>query len=79
MEQCQSLGTAGDVILFAPDGYACIVKGGIESFMSIHLLFDYDETQAVFKWRFQDGRPALRQRRADSLQGQQYRFLSGGN
>ena len=56
MEQCQSVGTAGDLILFAPEGYACIVKGGIESFMSIHLRFDYDET--VFKWRFRmDAQP----------------------
>jgi len=56
MEQCQSLGTAGDVIAFATDGYACITKGGIESFVSLHLRFDYDE--AVFKWRFRmDGQP----------------------
>jgi HK97 family phage major capsid protein len=56
VEQCQSLGTAGDVIAFATDGYAAITKGGIESFMSLHLRFDYDE--AVFKWRFRmDGQP----------------------
>jgi HK97 family phage major capsid protein len=56
MEQCQPLGTAGDVILFCPDGYVAITKGGIESFMSMHLRFDYDET--VFKWRFRfDAQP----------------------
>lgn len=56
MEQCQSLGTAGDVIAFSPEGYACITKGGIESFMSMHLRFDYDES--AFKWRFRfDGQP----------------------
>jgi HK97 family phage major capsid protein len=56
IEQCQSLGTAGDVIAFATDGYACITKGGLESFMSMHLRFDYDEQ--VFKWRFRlDGQP----------------------
>jgi HK97 family phage major capsid protein len=56
MEQCQSIGTAGDVIAFASEGYACITKGGIESFMSMHLRFDYDET--AFKWRFRfDGQP----------------------
>jgi HK97 family phage major capsid protein len=56
MEQCQTAGTAGDLIAFATDGYAAITKGGIESFMSIHLRFDYDET--AFKWRFRmDGRP----------------------
>jgi HK97 family phage major capsid protein len=57
IEQCQSLGTEGDIICFAPDGYRAIVKGGIESFMSIHLYFDYD--QSVFKFRFRfDGQPA---------------------
>ncbi len=56
MEQCQSLGTAGDVIAFATDGYACATKGGIESFMSMHLRFDYDEV--AYKWRFRfDGQP----------------------
>jgi HK97 family phage major capsid protein len=56
MEQAQPLGTAGDVIAFAPEGYVCITKGGIESFMSIHLRFDFDET--AFKWRFRfDGQP----------------------
>ena len=56
MEQCQSIGTAGDVIAFAPEGYVAITKGGIESFMSMHLRFDFDET--VFKWRFRfDAQP----------------------
>jgi HK97 family phage major capsid protein len=56
MEQCESLGTSGDLIAFATDGYACITKGGIESFMSMHLRFDYDET--AYKWRFRfDGQP----------------------
>lgn len=56
MEQCQSLGTAGDVIAFATDGYISATKGGLQSFMSMHLRFDYDEF--AFKWRFRfDGRP----------------------
>jgi HK97 family phage major capsid protein len=56
IEQCQSLGTAGDVIAFATDGYVSITKGSIESFMSLHLRFDYDEQ--VFKWRFRlDAQP----------------------
>jgi HK97 family phage major capsid protein len=56
MEQCQSIGTAGDIIAFAPDGYVCATKGGIESFMSMHLRFDFDEM--AFKWRFRfDGQP----------------------
>lgn len=56
MEQCQSIGTAGDLIAFAPDGYVSATKGGIETFMSMHLRFDYDEM--AFKWRFRfDGQP----------------------
>ncbi|HUE15614.1 MAG TPA: phage major capsid protein [Planctomycetaceae bacterium] len=56
MEQCQDLGTEGDLIGFCPEGYACITKGGIESFMSMHLRFDYDEI--CYKWRFRfDGQP----------------------
>jgi HK97 family phage major capsid protein len=56
MEQCNTIGSEGDLIAFAPEGYVCITKGGIESFMSMHLRFDYDET--AFKWRFRfDGQP----------------------
>jgi len=56
IEQCQSLGTEGDIIAFAPDSYQAIVKGGIETFMSMHLSFDYD--QYVYKVRFRfDGQP----------------------
>ncbi len=56
MEQCQVLGTEGDVILFCPEGYATIIKGGLQSFMSMHLRFDYDEF--AYKWRFRmDGQP----------------------
>jgi HK97 family phage major capsid protein len=50
IEQCASLGTEGDLIFFAPDGYQAAVRSGIEEFMSMHLSFDYD--QSVFKWRF---------------------------
>ena len=56
MEQCQSIGTAGDIIAFAPEGYVSATKGGIETFMSMHLRFDYDEM--AFKWRFRfDAQP----------------------
>ncbi len=56
MEQCQTMGTEGDVILFCPDGYATIIKGGLQSFMSMHLRFDYDEF--AYKWRFRmDAQP----------------------
>lgn len=56
VEQCADLGTEGDIIAFAPEGYFAITKGGIQSFMSMHLRFDYDEF--CYKWRFRfDGRP----------------------
>lgn len=56
MEQCPALGTEGDVILFCPAGYAAIIKGGLQSFMSMHLRFDYDEF--AYKWRFRmDAQP----------------------
>lgn len=56
MEQCQTIGTEGDLILFCPEGYATIIKGGLQSFMSMHLRFDYDEF--AYKWRFRmDAQP----------------------
>lgn len=56
MEQCSSLGTEGDLIAFATDGYACIKKGATKDDVSMHLRFDFDER--VFKWRFRfDGEP----------------------
>lgn len=50
MEQCSSLGTEGDLIAFATQGYACIMKGARQNDVSMHLRFDFDER--VFKWRF---------------------------
>jgi len=56
MEQCATLGTEGDLILFCPEGWATIIKGGLQSFMSMHLRFDYDEF--AYKWRFRmDAQP----------------------
>ena len=56
MEQCATIGTEGDLILFFPEGWATIIKGGLQSFMSMHLRFDYDEF--AYKWRFRmDAQP----------------------
>jgi HK97 family phage major capsid protein len=56
MEQSSSLGTEGDLIAFATDGYACIKKGATQDDVSMHLRFDFDER--VFKWRYRfDGEP----------------------
>lgn len=56
VEQASSLGTEGDLIAFATDGYACIKKGATQNDVSMHLRFDFDER--VFKWRYRfDGEP----------------------
>jgi HK97 family phage major capsid protein len=55
-EQCAALGTEGDVIFVDPTDIACITKGTVNSQMSIHLRFDYDES--VFRWTFRmDSQP----------------------
>jgi HK97 family phage major capsid protein len=48
MEQCPGLGTTGDLILVDLSQYIHISKGTIQTAMSIHLKFDYDES--VFRW-----------------------------
>ena len=59
MEQCETLGTLGDVYLCDfGNGYILGEKGGIKSDMSIHVRFVYDES--VFRWVFRvDGQPVL--------------------
>ena len=58
VEYCQTLGTAGDVILWSPSGYATGTRGGVDSAMSIHLRFDYNET--AFRFIFEvDGQTWL--------------------
>lgn len=56
VEYCQTLGTAGDIILFSPGEYAAIDKGGIESASSIHVNFTTGEQVFRFVYRF-DGQP----------------------
>ena len=57
IEQCQTLGDQGDIILadFA-NGYVLADKGGIKTDRSIHVKFDYDETVFRFVLRV-DGQP----------------------
>jgi HK97 family phage major capsid protein len=56
-EQCQALGTKGDII-FADlnNGYVLAEKGGIKSDMSIHVRFVNDESVFRFVLRV-DGQP----------------------
>lgn len=57
IEQCQALGDLGDIILADfRDGYILAEKGGIESAMSIHVRFIYDESVFRFVLRI-DGQP----------------------
>lgn len=57
IEQAATLGTVGDII-FAdlPGGYILAEKGGIQSDMSIHVRFIYDESVFRFVMRI-DGQP----------------------
>ena len=59
IEQCQTLGTTGDIYLadFA-SGYILAEKGGMQSDMSIHVRFIYDESVFRFVLRV-DGQPVL--------------------
>ena len=56
IEQCQTLGTKGDIYLCDFSQYICCDKGTIASANSIHLKFDYNQTTFRFIYRF-DGQP----------------------
>ncbi|MBU2346648.1 MAG: phage major capsid protein [Gammaproteobacteria bacterium] len=55
-EQCQTLGTAGDIILADLSQYVMISKGGMQSASSIHVNFQTDQTAFRFVYRC-DGQP----------------------
>jgi HK97 family phage major capsid protein len=56
IEQCQTLGTKGDIAFFAPSQYQWYDKGGVQQASSIHVRFDYNETAFRFTYRA-DGQP----------------------
>jgi HK97 family phage major capsid protein len=56
MEQCQTLGTKGDIYLGDFSKYMAIDKGGMKQDVSIHVRFIYDESILRFVYRF-DGQP----------------------
>lgn len=57
IEQASAIGDLGDIILANfPDGYILAEKGGIQSDMSIHVRFQYDESVFRFVLRI-DGQP----------------------
>jgi HK97 family phage major capsid protein len=57
IEQCAALGTVGDIIFADLGGYLFADKGGIQSDMSIHVQFLYDESVFRFVYRC-DGQPS---------------------
>ena len=56
IEQAATLGTVGDIILADLSSYILAEKGGIETAMSIHVQFKYDESVFRFVMRV-DGQP----------------------
>lgn len=59
LENCQTLGTAGDIQLVNPKGYYAVTKGsGPEYAESMHLFFDYNVN--AYRWIFRlGGQPYL--------------------
>ena len=57
IEQCETLGTVGDIVLADLSQYVLIDKGDIKSDVSIHVRFLYDENVFKFTYRV-DGQPA---------------------
>jgi len=58
IEQCESVGTTGDIMLCDFSKYVAADKGGIQSDVSMHVRFVYDEQVFRFVYRF-DGQPVL--------------------
>lgn len=58
VEQAQTMGTSGDIILADFDDYIFIDKGGLKSDVSIHVAFVTDESCYRFVYRC-DGQPIL--------------------
>ena len=56
IEQASALGDLGDIILADMNGYVLAQKGGVQSDVSIHVRFVYDESVFRFVLRI-DGQP----------------------
>lgn len=56
IEQCETLGTVGDILLADLGQYILIEKGGIQAAVSVHVQFLTDEQ--TFRWTYRiDGQP----------------------
>lgn len=58
IEHCATIGDTGDIMLCDFSKYKAIDKGGMQSDVSIHVQFIYDESVFRFVYRF-DGQPVL--------------------
>jgi len=58
IEQCQTVGTTGDIMLCDFSQYKAIDKGGLKGDVSVHVQFLVDESTFKFTYRF-DGQPLL--------------------
>jgi len=56
IEQCQTVGTKGDIYMADLSQYVCITKGNLQTASSIHVQFTTDETVFRFVYRV-DGQP----------------------
>jgi HK97 family phage major capsid protein len=59
VEYMSTLGTAGDLLLWDPQQYVLIDKGGLQAAQSMHVRFLYDEMAFRFTYRV-DGAPVWR-------------------
>lgn len=59
VEQCQTLGTTGDIVLADMSQYLLIQKGGLKTDVSIHFKYDTDQTTLRFVTRV-NGQPLWR-------------------
>jgi HK97 family phage major capsid protein len=55
-EQCEAVGTPGDIVAVAPSQYHMTDKGGPQQAMSLHVRFLYDEAVLRITQRV-DGKP----------------------
>lgn len=58
VEQCETLGTKGDILLIDPKSYILADRGQVQTDVSIHCRFIYDESVFRLVYRV-DGQPAM--------------------
>ncbi len=71
MEQASAIGDVGDIMLFDPNEYIMIDKGGIQSAVSVHVQFIYDEM--TFRWTYRYNGQPLRNKPLSPFKGTKMR------